>query len=124
MAGLLNAAQLARFQAVATSALDISGILVQRVTRTDDGYGGQTESWATTATVAGGWAKPSAAVMTMYASKIGSLASWVVRLPYGTVCNAGDRLVMPTGETLLVQADLSQSSYSTSKRVLASEIRP
>ena len=121
---MIPASELTAMRAVATSALDIAGILVQRVTLSDDGYGGQTESWATTATVAGGWAKPSAAVMTMYASKIGSLASWVVRLPYGTSCNAGDRLVMPTGETLLVQADLSQSSYSTSKRVLASEIRP
>ena len=121
---MIPASELTAMRAVATSALDIAGILVQRVTLSDDGYGGQTESWATTATVAGGWAKPSAAVMTMYASKIGSLASWVVRLPYGTVCAAGDRLVFPGGDTRLVQADLSDSSYTTAQLYLVSEVKP
>ena len=124
MAGLLNAAQLARFQAVATSALDISGVLVQRVTLTDDGYGHKTETWTTTATVAASEAKPSAQVMQQYASRIGALQSWVVRLPYGTVCAAGDRLVFPGGDTRLVQADLSDSSYTTAQLYLVSEVKP
>ena len=124
MAGKLSATQLAAFQATATAALDLSGIQVQRATRTQNQWGGiGSESWATLATVAGGWAKPSASVMTQYAGLIGALASWVVRLPSGTPIRNGDRLVMPSGDTLLVQADLTESSYSTCVRVLASEVR-
>lgn len=120
---MIPASELTAMQATATSALDLSGVLVQRATRTPDGYGAYTETWATLATVAGGWAKPTASVMQQYAGLIGSLAAWTVRLPYGTTCAANDRIVMPTGETLTVQADLSQSSYSTVKRVLATEVR-
>lgn len=123
MAGKLSATQLAAFQAAATAAMDLSGIVVQRATRTQNPWGGFSESWATLATVVGGWAKPSAGVMAQYAGLIGSLASWVVRLPSGTAVRNGDRLVMPSGETLLVQADLTESSYSTCVRVLASEVR-
>ncbi len=124
MAGLLSAAQLAAFRAVASSALDIAGVQVQRATLSDDGYGLQTQSWATVATVAASEAKPSASVQQQYAARIGSLASWVVRLPYGTDCRADDRLVFPSGDKRLVQADLSDSSYSTAQLYLVSEVRP
>jgi ABC-type Fe3+-siderophore transport system permease subunit len=123
---MLNAAQLTAARAAATAALDLSGILVQRATRTPDTYGTYSESWATVASVAGSWAKPSASVMTQYAGLIGSLAAWTVRLPHGTSLRNGDRLVMPPsvgGDTLTVQADLSESSYSTCVRVLATEVR-
>ena len=122
MAGKLNAAQLARFQAVATAALDLSGVQVQRATRTRDQWGGFSESWSTLATVAGGWAKPSAGVLQQYAGLIASRRAWIVRLPSGTSIRNGDRLVMPSGDTLVVQADLTESSYSTCVRVLASEV--
>jgi hypothetical protein len=124
MAGLLSAAQLARFQAVATSALDISGVLVQSATLADDGYGLQTPAWTTVATVAAGEAKPSAAIMQQYASRIGTLKSWVVRLPFGTVCAEGYQLVFPSGDKRLVQADLSDSSYTTAQLYLVSEVKP
>lgn len=123
MAGRLSAAQLATAQAAASATLDISGIVIQRATVTPNQWGGVSESWATVATVAGAWAKPNASIMQEYAGLIGSLASWLVRLPYGANCQRGDHLLMPSGETLTVQADLSQSSYSTCKRVLASEVR-
>ena len=121
---MIPASELTAMRAVATSALDISGVLVQRVTLSDDGYGHKTEAWATTATVAASEAKPSAQVMQQYASRIGALQSWVVRLPYGTVCAAGDRLVFPGGDTRLVQADLSDSSYTTAQLYLVSEVKP
>ena len=123
MAGRLSAAQLGAFQTAATATLDISGVLVQRATTTSDGYGTYSETWATIATVAAGWAKPTASIMQQYAGLIGALAAWTVRLPYGTDCLRNDRIVMPTGEVLTVQADLSQSSYSTCKRVLATAVR-
>ena len=123
MTGLVNAAQLARFQAVAAGAMDVSGIQVKRPANTPDGFGTYTVALTTVATVTGGWAKPTAGVMQAYAGLIGSQAVWVVRLPYGTDCKAGDHIIMPTGEDLTVQADLSESSYSTCKRVLASKVR-
>lgn len=114
---------LAAARAAATASLDVSGIKIQRVTRTPNGDGTTSETWATIATVNGGWAKPTASVMQQYAGLIGSLAAWVVRLPYGQDCHNGDRLLMPSGEMLTVQADLSQRSYASSKRVLATAIR-
>ena len=122
MAGKLSATQLAAFQAVATAAMDLTGIQVQRATQTRNQWGGFSESWATLATVVGGWAKPSAAQMTQYAGLIASRRAWVVRLPSGTAVRNGDQLVMPSGDTLVVQADLTESSYSTCVRVLASEV--
>jgi len=124
MAGLLSAAQLAVFRATATSALDISGVQVVRLTKADDGYGLSTETPATIATVAATEAKPSAAIMQQYAARIANVTSWVMRLPYGTDCQTGDQLVMPNGDTRLVQADLSDSSYSTANLYLVSENRP
>lgn len=123
MAGLLSAAQLARLRAVVTASLDLAGIVIQRPTRTPDTYGAYSQTLATLATVAGGWAKPTAAVMTQYAGLIGAQAAWVVRLPWGTAIRNGDLLAMPSGDTLTVQADLSESSYSTCVRVLATEVR-
>ena len=123
MAGRLSSAQLAAFQTAATATLDLTGVEVQAPTRTRNAYGGFSETWTTSATVDGAWAKPSAGVMAQYAGLIGSLASWVVRLPAGTTVKSGDRLVMPSGDTLTIQADLTESSYSTCVRVLATEVR-
>jgi hypothetical protein len=72
--------------------------------------------------VAGGWAKPNAAVMQQYAGLIGAQKAWLVRLPSGTTVRNGDRLVMPSGDTLEIQADLTESSYSTCVRMLATEV--
>lgn len=123
MAGMLTSAQLTRLRAVAAASLDLAGVQVQTPTRTPDAYGAYSQTWATSATVAGAWAKPTASVMTQYAGLIGALAAWVVRLPYGTTVRNGDRLLMPSGDTLTVQADLSERSYATCVRVLATEVR-
>lgn len=118
---MIPAPELAALRAVATSALDMAGAVVQRATLADDGYGHQTQTWATITTVAAGLAKPTAAIMQAYAARIGTRESWVASLPYGTDCAEGDRLVV-SGQTLTVQADLSVSSYSTLKQVLATAI--
>ena len=124
MAGKLSAAQLAAFQSVAQSAMDLAGLPLKRPSRTQSASGTYTETLTTVASgLVGGWAKPSASIMTQYAGLIGSLASWVVRLPSGTSVRANDVLAMPSGDTLRVQADLTESSYSTCVRVLASEVR-
>lgn len=124
MAGLIPDAELAALRATASSALDIAGIQIQQNTPVNDGTGHYTDAWATLATVNGSEAKPSAQVMQQYASRIGSLQSWVVRLPYGTVCAAGNQLVYPSGAKRLVQDDLSDSSYTTAQLYLVSEVKP
>ncbi len=124
MPGLLSNAQLTALRTVATSALDISGVQVQRATRTDLGNGTFSLSWATIATVAASEAKPSASIMQQYASVIGSATSWVMRLPYGTSYHADDRILMPSGDIRRIQADLSDSSYSTCQLILVAKVQP
>ena len=123
--GVLDPRQLTQLQTFAATTFDQPGIKIQRPTRVFDGQGTYTETWATIATVNGGWTKPSPQIMQQYAGLIGSLAAWVVRLPYGTNIKNNDRLVMPgaAGDTLTVQADLGTRSYATTARVLATEVR-
>ena len=123
MPGAVPDPVLAIARAASTASLDLSGIQIQRSTHTKDAYGTYSDSTAVVATVAGGWAKPSAAIMAAYAGVIGSLKSWVVRLPYGTSVRNGDLLLMPSGDNLYVQADLTERSYATCVRVLATEVK-
>lgn len=120
---MVPADALAAARAAATASLDLAGITLQRPSRTPNQWSGYSETLTTIASgLAGGWAKPSAALMRQYAGVIGSLKSWVVRLPYGTAVKRNDLLVMPSGDTLRIQADLSESSYPTCVRVLATEV--
>lgn len=120
---MLDARQLASIQAFAQKPFDQSGIKVQRATRTADAYGTFSETWQTKATVNGNYDKPSPQIMQEYAGLIGSLAAWIVRLPYGTTVANNDRLVMPGGDTLTVQTVISARSYASCVMVLATEIR-
>lgn len=119
--GLIPDAELTALRAAAAAALDIPGCVVQYPTYTNTALGHQSVTWTTRATVAASMRKPSAALMQLYSERIGTLAQWVVRMPYGTVCNHGDQLLL-NGQTLMVEADLSISSYSTVKMVLCAEV--
>lgn len=125
MAGLLNADQLTALRAAAAAALDISGVEIQHNTPVSTGGGTYSDSWATIATVAASQAKPSAGIMAAYSDVVGSATSYVMRVPYGTSFAANDRVVMPgSGDVLRIQADLSDSSYSTCALFLAVRIQP
>lgn len=125
MPGLLNSAQLTALRTAASSALDISGVQIQSYSAVDNGDGTFGEgAWTTTATVAASQAKPSAGIMAAYSDVIGSATSYVMRVPYGTTFAANNRVVLPGGETLRIQADLSDSSYSTCALFLAVRIQP
>lgn len=124
MTGLIPASELTALQATAQTAMDLSGIVIKRPARTQNQWGGYSETTPTqVASTVGGWAKPSAGVMQQYAGLIGARAAWVVRLPSGTNVRNGDLLVMPSGDTLTVQADLTEHSYATCVQVLATEVR-
>lgn len=120
---LLDSRQLADLQAAASAAFDLTGIQVMRLTQTKGANGILSESSAVIATVAGAWARPSVEVMRLYASALGAQATWVVRLPIGTNIHNNDLLHMPSGDTLRVQADLTEHSYATCVQVLATEVR-
>ena len=125
MAGLIPTTELTALRAAAAAALDISGVQIQSYSKVDNGDGTFGETWTTTATVAASQAKPSAGIMAAYSDLIGSATSYVMRVPYGTAFAANNRVVMPgTGETLRIQADLSDSSYSTCALFLAVRIQP
>ncbi len=124
MTGLIPTAELAAMAALAASSLDISGCQVQRIpsplTQTAGGHA--SADYATIATVNAGMAKPSAGVMAVYAGIIGTREAWVVSLPLGTSVQTNDQLLI-NGLTLRVEADLTQSSYSTLTQVLAATVR-
>ena len=121
---MIPASELTALRATATSALDIAGVQIQHNTPASNGDGTFGENWVTTATVAASQAKPSAGIMAAYSDVIGSATSYVIRVPYGTVYHANDRLLMPSGEVLRIQPDLSDSSYSTAMLLLAVRIQP
>ena len=70
---MIPAGELAAMRAVASSALDIPGVIIQRATLADDGYGIHTPTWSTVATVDASEAKPSASTMQQYAARIANV---------------------------------------------------
>lgn len=107
-------------QADANTSLDQT-ITIQRLLRTPDGTGHYAEVYSTIGTTTGNLAQPTAGQMQNYGYKIGSLATWQVRLPVGTNVEEDDQLVTDS-QTLRVQVLLSPQSYQTSLRLLASEV--
>ena len=121
MAGFIPDSELAAIRADAAAMLDSPCVITYPASSVSDGYGHATTTWATRATVNASLRKPSAALMQLYADRVGTLAQWVVHLPWGTICDIGDHLSVD-GQLLTVAEDLSISSYSALKTVLAAEI--
>lgn len=117
---MISSAQLTAIQNAVTATFDKS-CQVQRNTPTSSAWGTQTDSWATVATVNVSLAKPSAAIVSQYAEKLGSLASWLVRFPAGQDVRVQDQLIVAS-QTLKVQVLLSPRSYPFSLLVLAAEV--
>lgn len=117
----ITVSELTLIQSDANALLDKT-CLIRRATLTADAYGTQSETWADVTTVDAGMAQPSAGLLANYAFLIGSLATWKVRLPYGTDVREKDQLVID-GQTLIVQVILSPQSYSVFANVLASEVK-
>jgi hypothetical protein len=118
---MISAAEQAQMQADASTSLDQS-FVIQRLTRVPDGTGHYSETWATVATAPGNLAQPTAGQMQNYGYKIGSLATWQVRLPVSTNVQENDQLVT-NGQTLRVQVVLTPQSYQTCLLLLASEVK-
>ena len=119
---MISATELAALQATANSAMDLS-ITIKRATRTTDGTGHYSDSWATVTTVNGNLAQPTGNQMQNYGYLVGPLDTWMVRVPYGTNLQVNDRLVIGS-QTLRVQILLQPQSYQTAERVLGTAIQP
>src|SRR5437660_616897 len=100
----VSASELASLQTEAAQMLDLA-CTIQRKTRTVDGTGSSSETYTTIATCNVGMAQPSAGQLANYAALIGSLATWLVRLPNATDVKAQDRLIV-SGQTLEVNVVL------------------
>ena len=122
--GKLSSTQLTALQAVATASLDQT-CQIQRKAPARDAYGSESDGYANHgAAVACNLAQPTSGQMQNYDYLIGNLATWQVRLPYGTDVQRDDQLVISgAGLTLRVQAVLGPHSYPVCVHVLASEVR-
>lgn len=119
--GLIPDSEMTAIRAAVQTVLDSVCVVTYSAGTSKDGFGHETTNWATRATVNASLRKPSAALQALYADRVGTLAQWVVHLPWGTTVDIGDHLSVD-GQLLTVAADLSISSYSTLKTVLAAEI--
>jgi hypothetical protein len=115
-----TAAELAQIRAdVAAIALDLD-CTIQRATTAKDAWGTETENWATVASLKAGMKSPTPATLEAYAYRIGAKLAWQVNFAYGTDVREQDHLVIGS-DTMVVQAILSQQSYSSLTTVLATE---
>lgn len=116
---LLTAFDLASLQATAAD-VRVETIIIQRVTRTPDTYGGWSESWATLATVTGrlrvqpGREGP-------VADRLTAVTVYQVSLPAGTDVTPRDRLVV-SGRTFEVTGVATPKSDEVVRRVTALEV--
>src|SRR5690349_16845977 len=119
---VISAAELAQIQSdVASAALD-KDCVIQRATTADDGYGSQTLTYSTIATVKAGMTQPSAGMLQNFAYKIQDLAAWQVKFSIGTDVQENDHLVID-GQTLEVHVILTPRSYAALLVVIAAELK-
>lgn len=119
----IPAAELAQIQADLVAATCDKTCVIQRGTVTTDGYGNATPgSYATVHTTVAGMRQPTAGQLQNYDYRIGSLAAWLVLLPYGTDVLVDDWLIIES-QTLYVHVLLNPHSIPGLSCVLAAEMK-
>ena len=118
----ISAAELASIQSDVAAAACDKTCAIQRKTRTPDGMGQATETYATIATVKAGMAQPSQQLLQNYDYLIAALSAWLVKFPVGTTTQPQDRLLID-GQTLEVHVVLEPRSYQALLTVLAAEVK-
>lgn len=119
---MISNAELAAMQAVANSAMDLT-LTQKRNSPTQGPTKNVIDNYVTVATLTGNLAQPTAGMLANYNYRVGDLAAYLVRLPYGTDIRASDRLVTTDGQTLDVQVVLTPQSYATAIQCIASEVK-
>jgi hypothetical protein len=117
----IPASEMAAIRATAAAILSLP-CLIQRKTITPSGGLGNQTTWTTINNLMAGMGQPSAGILQNYASRIGSLATWQIRLPYGTDVQEQDHLIID-GETLVVQVILTPNAFASTVSLLASEVK-
>jgi head-tail adaptor len=116
----LSTAELTRLRTVANTALPDS-CTISRATIASDNAGGQTQSWATVATVACRLAPRLARPLESETSdRMQNATDWIITVPRGTDVRTDDRIVVGS-RTFEVTKNLVRS-YQTAQQVLASEV--
>ncbi len=106
---------------IAAAACDTS-CTIKRQTTTADGLGSGSGTYTTVSTVNVGLKPPNATQLQAYDYMIGASKAWMVKFPYGTDVREQDHLVIGS-DTLVVQSDVSLSSYSALTMMLAVEVK-
>lgn len=120
---MISPGELAAMQATVNSALDVT-LTQKRNAPTQGPTGNVIDSYSTVnAALAANLAQPSAELLANYDYRVGSQASWLVRVAVGTDLRAGDRLVTADGNTLDVQVLLTPLSYETAIQAICAEVK-
>jgi len=115
MTSLLSAAELAAMQATQQTAMP-GTVVIERYTRTSDGMGGFTQTWAAVGTVDGRiYSRQIQGYETATGGQIVSLSAWYGTLPSGTDVMATDRLLYQTRTWEVVRVNNDQM-YQTAVR--------
>ena len=119
---VISASELAQIQSDVAAAACDKDCVIQRATISNDGYGSQTETYSTVATVKAGMTQPSGGMLQNYAYAIQDLAAWQVKFAVGTDVRERDHLVID-GQTLEVHVILDPRSYMGLLTVIAAELK-
>lgn len=119
---MLSTEALASLRTLSNRALPDTCV-IQRVTQTADGSGGQTDAWATASTVACrvsplGQQNPSEAVI---AERIQGAVPFTVTLPSDVDITERDRIAV-NGQTLQVRGVIAPRSWQTSVKAVCERI--
>lgn len=115
----ISADEMTALRADVGATLDLD-CTIKRPPGTPDAWGSQGGSLATIAMVKSGMKSPRATTLEVYADRIGSKKAWEVNFTYGEDVQEQDHLFIGSAE-MVVQAILSEQSYSTLTTVLATE---
>lgn len=120
---MLDAIELAQIQADLAAACLDKTCVISRSTTTQDIYGNAVKGdYEEIDTVKCAMKQPSAGLLQNYDYRIGSLATWLVRLPYGTSLLEEDHLLIE-GQTLTVHVLLDPHTVPGLDSVLAAELK-
>lgn len=115
----MNAATLARLRRLANANMNESAT-VSRPTRTSDGMGGYTETWATAATLACRRVSTLSQVEQRIAERMAIVRPWIVQVAALSDVRETDRLVV--GSDTLEVVHVAISSWEAVRRVLCREM--
>jgi hypothetical protein len=118
----ISTTELQQIQSDVASAACDKDCDIQRATTSNDGYGSQTETYTTIATVKAGMTQPSGGMLQNYSFIIEDLAAWQVKFPIGTDVRHRDRLSIE-GQTLEVHVILDPRSFPGLLTVIAAELK-